>query len=187
MNLSELKSSLEQHHNASYGWALCCCGHNPTEAEDVLQIVYVKLLEGKARFRSESSFKTWLFSVIRKTAQEERRRGLLRSLGLLRMAATTSVTHATRTAHPDDRVYRSETGRLLRRALDVLPRRQCEVLELVFYHDLTLAEAASVMTVSIGSARRHYDRGKKRLRQALEDLNCYDVEWRRKDSARVVP
>lgn len=184
MESSELTACLEEHYSASYGWALSCCRHNRVEAEEVLQIVYVKLLEGKARFRGKSSFRTWLFSVIRKTAQEERRRALVRSFASLRLAA---VRQARTVSNPDDSVYYSETSKLFRKALAALPRRQREVLQLVFYHDLTLAEAASVMGVSLGAARKHYDRGKTRLREALEELNPNEVQWRREDSARVVP
>jgi RNA polymerase sigma factor (sigma-70 family) len=51
-----------------------------------------------------------------------------------------------------------------------LPTRQREVLQLVFYHELSIAEAAEVMVVSLGSARQHYERGKKRLRQQLSEV-----------------
>jgi DNA-directed RNA polymerase specialized sigma24 family protein len=42
----------------------------------------------------------------------------------------------------------------------------------VFYHDLSVAEAATAMNVSIGSARRHYERAKQRLRQYLSEGNA---------------
>src|SRR5215470_9990435 len=82
MNDYELRAKLEKHHRESYGWALSCCARNPAEAENVLQAVYLKALEGKARFDGQSSFKTWLFAVIRRTAVDERRRRWLRRLRL---------------------------------------------------------------------------------------------------------
>src|SRR5215470_13623882 len=82
MEIAELKVELERLHSASFGWALSCCRRDRTEAEEVLQTAYLKILEGKARFRGEASLKTWLFAVIRKTAATEYRRRLLRGLRL---------------------------------------------------------------------------------------------------------
>jgi RNA polymerase sigma-70 factor (ECF subfamily) len=64
-------------------------------------------------------------------------------------------------------VERSESGGSLMEALGALPEKQREVLHLVFYQDLSVREAAEVMEVSVGTARVHYDRGKKRLRALL--------------------
>src|SRR5881398_4109354 len=80
MNIAELRAELEKLHSSSFGWALSCCARDRGEAEEVLQTVYLKILEGKARFRGEASLKTWLFAVIRKTATTEYRRKLLRTL-----------------------------------------------------------------------------------------------------------
>src|SRR5947208_16882170 len=82
MEIADFKAELERLHGCSFGWALSCCRRDATEAEEVLQTVYLKIFEGKASFRGESSLKTWLFAVIRKTAATEYRRTLLRRLRL---------------------------------------------------------------------------------------------------------
>jgi DNA-directed RNA polymerase specialized sigma24 family protein len=57
----------------------------------------------------------------------------------------------------------------------------------VFYQELTLSEAAQVMNISIGSARQHYERGKKRLRELLDcEEENYGVGWRRKENPGAV-
>lgn len=153
-----LRNALEAHHVDSYGWALSCCRRRGDEAENVLQLVYLKVLSGKAVFDGKSSFKTWLFAVIRKTAAHEHRMELLRRLRLSQIPKTL-----------DEQLTR-EPSRVevrLKEALGKLPARQREVLQLVFYHDLSIVEAAKVMGVGIGSARTHYERGKKQMRRRL--------------------
>jgi len=183
MNDYELRAELEKHHRESYGWALICCARNPAEAENVLQAVYLKALEGKARFDGQSSFKTWLFAVIRRTAIDERR---LRLRPFRLDGYEERVKRAACEEDPDEAIYRSEIRALFRRALVELPRRQREVLQLIFYHDLSLAEAAEVMGVSLGSARTHYERGKQRLRRLLEGAEISD-EVGRRENQRTVP
>src|SRR5258708_9778583 len=79
-----IERGLEELHPASAGWALSCCRWDSEEAEEVLQMTYLKILDGRARFDERSSFKTWLFGVIRRTAAERRRSRWLRSAAGLR-------------------------------------------------------------------------------------------------------
>ncbi|HYL74368.1 MAG TPA: RNA polymerase sigma factor [Bryobacteraceae bacterium] len=153
-----LRNALETHHAESYGWALSCCRRRGDEAENVLQLVYLKVLSGKAVFDGRSSFKTWLFAVIRKTAAHQRRMELLHRLRL------SQIPKALDRKSPGER---SGVETRLKEALGKLPARQREVLQLVFYHDLSIVEAAKVMGVGIGSARTHYERGKKQMRRRL--------------------
>jgi len=177
-----LRAELEQHHPASYGWALSCCAYSPVEAETVLQTVYWKVLAGKARYDGKATFRTWLFAVIRRTATEERRRQMFRRLWLERQAAQAPTAVVEQ---PDESLYRAELRQLLHAALAQLPRRQREVLQLVFYHELSLVEAADVMNVSLGSARTHYERGKQKLRAELEGLRSDDATGRTENPSAV--
>ena len=160
-----LERCLEALHPASFGWALGCCRWDREEAEEVLQTTYLKILGGRARFDERSSFKTWLFGVIRRTAAERRRGRWMRSLAALRWLDAQPSPAATPT--PESRLDAAGTSRALRAALQTLPARQREVLHLVFYEDLTVEEAARVLGISVGSARTHYHRGKGALRGRL--------------------
>ena len=83
----EIEAELERLHADSFGWALSCCARNRSEAEEVLQMVYLKVLDGSARFKGRASFQTWLFGVIRRTALHQRRTFAVRNRlrGLLLM------------------------------------------------------------------------------------------------------
>lgn len=183
MQISDLKAELEKLHEASYGWALHCCRRNHAQAEEVLQTVYLKILQGKACYRSESSVKTWLFAVIRKTASSERRKHLFDALKSV-AGVHSGVRQPDR---PDAELERSEMQQRFQRVLMHLPVRQRETLHLVFYQELSLSEAAEVMNVSVGTARQHYERGKKRLRELLDREGIdYGVSWRRKENSGAV-
>jgi RNA polymerase sigma factor (sigma-70 family) len=165
MDRGELEQQLETLHAASFAWAFGCCDRNRDDAEDVLQSVYVKVLERKARFDGRSAFKTWLFAVIRKTAAAHRRAVWFGRLRLVSQA----LEAVDESESVERRLVQSERTAALVRALTLLARRQREVLELVFYHDMTIEQAGNTLGISIGSARVHYERGKKRLSALLEE------------------
>jgi len=165
MSPDALELELEGLHAAAFGWALACCAGDRAAAEDALQASYLKILDRSARFDGRSSFRTWLFGVVRHTAAEQWRRAALRRLLPL------AVLDAAPDGRPDSAaaLARAEGTRRLEAALAILSRRQREVLHLVFYQDLSIAEAAAVVGVSIGTARTHYERGKRALRRLLEE------------------
>lgn len=162
---SDLTTALADLHPAGFAWALHCCGRDRQSAEDVVQTTYLKILDGRARFRGDGSFKAFLFGVIRTTAAEHRRRGLARRLLLDRWVARQPA--AAPPGDPEREATRAERHGALRAALGRLPRRQRELLELVLAHDLTLEEAAGALHISVGSARVHYARAKRRLAAEL--------------------
>jgi RNA polymerase sigma-70 factor (ECF subfamily) len=169
MDRAELERELERMHAACWGWALACGGRDRDVAEEALQSAYLRILSGQARFGGRSSLRTWVFGVIRRTAMEEVRRRRMRSAhepgdGMEAEFIPDPAPGA------DVATERDEERATLVAALGTLSARQREVLQLVFYHGMTIDEAANVMDISLGSARTHYDRGKKALALALSPM-----------------
>ena len=164
MTNNELCEQLERGHVAAFGWALACCKGNRHEAEDALHDSYLAVLNGNARFDAQSSFQTFLFGVIRLTAASARRRAWLRGLILERKNG--ALKHDP-VPLPDANIEAHSRSERLRKVLDGLAERQRQVLHLVFYQDLTIEQASVVMGVSVGSARTHYERGKKKVGKLL--------------------
>ena len=157
----DLEATLAALHEAGFAWARSCCRGDPDLAADVLQTTYVKALSGSARYAERSSFRTWLFGVIRLTAMELHRGGG-RELPFEAESEPESPDPAA-----DVELIRAEEHEALREALGKLADRQREVLHLVFQQEMSIAEASGIMGVSLGSARVHYERAKKRLRTLL--------------------
>lgn len=153
MNRSQLEILLQQNHRDAYLWARQCCGFDGELAKDVIQQVYLKILEGKAKLKTEAHPKTWLFSIIRFTSIDE-----LRKLGKWESLDSEREIWEEIETPPDD--YEG----LIRQ----LPKMQQEVLLMVFYHDMTLEQSAEVLQLHIGTIRTHYDRGKKKLKEWIE-------------------
>lgn len=175
---------IEASHASAFGWALHCCDGNRNDAADLLQSVYLQILEGRARYGGKSSFQTWLFSVIRKNGLRRRRKAT-RQLALLAALFARSVP---RKPAEEDRLYRSEVRGAILDLLHRLSSRQKQVLQLVFYHELTVEQAAEVMGISVGSARTHYQRGKQKLQRLIQESglkNEFRTEGRQTDQAAV--
>lgn len=156
MNRNQLETLLQQHHREAFLWARQCCGFESELAKDVIQQVFLKILEGKAKLREDRNPKTWLFSIIRFTALDE----------LRKMGKWESLEKETEVAWEEDESDEVNYDGLVRR----LPKMQQEVLLMVFYHDMTLAQSAEVLQLHIGTVRTHYDRGKKRLKELIEKI-----------------
>jgi RNA polymerase sigma-70 factor (ECF subfamily) len=167
MHQPDWEKELERLHPASFRWALACCSGDREEAREVLQTVYLNLLDGRARFAGNSSPRTWLFSVIRRTALGRRRGGLVRRVLFARWTRRRPDPPAVPDPHAG--LEAAERRARLQQALASMSERQRQVLELVYYHDLTIEQAARVMRIGLGSARTHYERGKHALLRRLTE------------------
>ena len=152
------RSALEAIHGQVFGWALSRCDYDRHSAEDLMQQAYVELLSGNARFKGNSSLKTFVFSVVQNLARSRYRRIATR----LRLVKRHSHELPSSWEPAEDGGNQS-----VWHAVGSLPARQRDIIELVFCRELTVEEASAVMGVSVGTGRVHYDRAKKALRAKL--------------------
>ncbi len=155
------RSALEAMHDQVFGWALSRCDFDRTVAEDLVQQAYVELLTGKAKFEERSSLKTFVFSVIQNLAKGRYRRMASR-LRLVQVVEQNTLERSVAAVTTDE-----NPGLWL--AVQELPQRQRDIIELVFCREMTIEDASRVMGVTTGTGRVHYDRAKKSLRAKLDD------------------
>lgn len=163
----ELMPELKKLHTDSYRWSVICTHGDESAAQDVLQQVYLKILEGRARYQQQASLKTWLFTVIRNTAIDTQRSWTQRNVHFsdqLKDQADETSNEMT-----------EEVVDMIKTAILKLSERQREIVNLVFYHDMTIEDAAEVMNVKLGTARTHYERGKHQLKRILNSMGI-DME-----------
>lgn len=163
MSKEDLRELLKKHHKQSYIWALRCCFGRKDDAEEALQESYLKILDGKAIFNNRSDFKTWLFSVIRITVADFRRKNILEALRRIEINELYNLL-TVKTYKDTDLVNEEIIFDRLEKSLSELSPKQELMLRLVFYHDFTIEQSADIMGISIGTARTHYERGKKNLK-----------------------
>lgn len=162
MNRKQLDHILQTYHRDAYIWARQCCLFDEELAKDVVQQVYLKILEGKAKLKEIDKAKTWLFSIIRYTAIDQ-----LRSSGkLLSLDAAFDLEDVSEEIDPTD--YQS--------LIKKLPKMQQEVLLMVFYHQMTIEQSAEVLQIGLGTARTHYDRGKKKLKELIKKTQIEEYD-----------
>ena len=117
MASDELEQQIAALHPASFAWALACTRWNAAEAEEVLQSVYLSILEGRARFDGRSTFKTWLFAVVRNMAARAHAAAVAGGPGALEGPRPDAAPDPG----PHDALVTEERGARVRRALGTLP------------------------------------------------------------------
>lgn len=159
--MNNLTALLQGIHEDAFVWAMQCVDFQREDALDALQESYLKVLEGRAIYNEQAAFKTWLFSVIRNTSIDlKRRKGRYRNfLAVFASKSSKRVEIGEMEAVP---------SKQLESQLIQLSPKQREVITLVFYHQMTIESAAEVMDISLGTARTHYERAKSRLKFLLK-------------------
>ena len=141
------------------------------KAEDVFQDVFYEVIRARKRFRPESRFASWVFSIARNRAVDRLRRNGFREMESLDVQINPHDPNGdsrlsllvSGDTGPDEILLTRELERALETILRGLPPEQREVFWLREKTELSLGEIAELTKVSQNTV-------KSRLRYALEKI-----------------
>jgi RNA polymerase sigma-70 factor (ECF subfamily) len=132
-------------------------------AEDVLSEVFLDVWRHAGRFESRSSVSTWLLAIARNKALSVYRRR--REAELDDTAAANLVDPADT---PDVCLQKKHDADILGRCLAQLSPEHCEVIDLVYSHEKSVAEVANVVGIPEATVKTRMFYARKKLAQLVQ-------------------
>ena len=142
---------------------------NRSEAEEVTQEVFVKMISKVEQYDGRASVASWLFAIASNACRDRLRRSTRRPMVSLEAVAE-SVSPGT---SADARLAEEERRLAVRRALSKLSDEQREALVLARYHDMPYAEIARTLKISEGAVKTRIFRAMETLKETFEG----DTRW----------
>ena len=140
--------------------------HEPADAEEILQEVFLQAWNQAARYReSRSSVSTWLVMLTRSRAIDRlrSRKSRDRTLATLKEENPRDRTSAVALGN----VWMHERRERLLKELATLPEEQRTVLELAFYRGMSQSEIAAHTAIPLGTVKTRTLLAMRKLRSAL--------------------
>lgn len=164
--------------------------NDPSEAEDLVQQVFIKAYEGAAKFRGQAQVSTWLYRIAVNAALERRRKrrtvGIddVHPLGSDALGSTANLDAEVRSgwshrpamagadvdADPLAAAERRSLHHRLNEALDELSPSQRLAFVLRHWEGMSIREISEVLGAAEGTVKSHLFRAVRTLRVELADL-----------------
>ncbi len=139
---------------------------NREEAEDVQQETFLQAYRNLHKFRGESSFATWLYSIAAHLCLSRRRR----AARCPREAAQEADDLADAREDTQEQIRALEAAVRVQAALAKLPPPERLLLVLKFIEELSHEEIAHILGCSVESSRSRLLRAKRRFREQYENM-----------------
>lgn len=166
MTDQELQAVYERQANRIYK---VCCFYlgNPSDAQDAVQNIFIKLLEKQVTFQNEQHEMAWFYTAARNHCKDILRSGWYRK----RVSAQLQPDLAPEPeAEPTGNPY-------LEQALRQLPVKQKEVLYLYYYEEYAVREIAALLNRKESTVQTQLASGRKKLKkQLMQGGSLYGAE-----------
>ncbi len=140
--------------------------HSRSEAEDVLQEVFLQAWQKASDFDAERGRAfTWLVTLARSRAIDR-----LRSVESRDRTATRAAQETIeQVIHSDEEAIKSEEGQIVRGALAEIPEEQRRTLLLAYFEGLSQSEIAARLGEPLGTVKTRTRNGLMKLRDLLRN------------------
>ena len=144
---------------------------NPAIAEELTNEVFLEVWRGARNFQGRSSVTTWILAIAHK-----------RALNVLRKRRELNWDEDDAAQIPDQQddpeVASQKAGKavLLRKCADALAPLHREIIDLVYYHEMSIREASDILNVPEGTVKARLFNARKKL-QVLLTAAGVDRGW----------
>ena len=140
----------------------------PDDVEDLIQKTFAGCVEGRDRFRGDSSFRTFLFAVARRQLFKFLRDRASRDKRVDPDFGVSSIHALGQT--PSSMMAHQQNQELLLQALQRVSVEHQTMLELFYWEQLPGAEIADVLGIAAATVRTRLHRGRAALEKAFMEL-----------------
>jgi len=134
------------------------------DADELVQDTFIRAFGALSGFRSDSSLRTWLFTIERRLVIDRRRASARRSKDV-----DVEDEHAASGYDALDALVADETSHRMANAIAGLTRMQRDVFTLRVQEGRSYKEIADVLDTSEGAARVHYHNAMRAVKEFLDD------------------
>jgi RNA polymerase sigma-70 factor (ECF subfamily) len=140
-----------------------------TAAEDIVSETFMDVWRQAGRFEGRSAVSTWILSIARFKALSARRRRQD-----LELDEKVAATVADRACTPEQAMLETDCTAQLRDCLTKLTPEHREIVDLVYYHDMTIEDVAEIIQVPKNTVKTRMFHARRRLALLLvqhQDFN----------------
>jgi RNA polymerase sigma-70 factor, ECF subfamily len=151
-----------RHNTRVYRFVLRLVG-NEALAEDLVNEVFVDVWRNAGGFQGKSQVSTWILAIARFKALSSLRR---RKDDALDEAAAAVIPDTV--DDPEIALQKLDRVAILRECMSHLSRDHREIIDLVYYHDKSVTEAAEIVGVPCNTVKTRVFHARKRMSQLLQ-------------------
>lgn len=174
---------LDRYNQPLYRFLLRMISGNRSQAEDLFQDVFLKVIEKKKDYNSEMSFKTWLFTIARNTAVDFIRKENYRNHKSLDEPVFSADDFSNvskldlvkgKNLSSDQLIYKKELNALIFEKLDDLNDEFKEVFILKAVEGLKFKEISHITDSPLSTVKSRMRYAVKNLKEEIEQTGFFE-------------